>query len=60
MLRGPLTVLLARLGTVLLIYTLLRLAFVALNAASFPHVPASAYAGGVRFDLSAIAWLNIL
>lgn len=60
MFRGPLAVLLARLGTVLLIYTLLRLAFVALNAASFPHVPASAYAGGVRFDLSAIAWLNIL
>lgn len=60
MFRGPLTVLLARLGTVLLIYTLLRLAFVALNAAAFPHVPASAYAGGVRFDLSAIAWLNIL
>lgn len=60
MFRGPLTVLLARLGTVLLIYTLLRLAFVALNAASFPHVPASAFAGGVRFDLSAIAWLNIL
>lgn len=60
MLRGPLTVLLARLGTVLLIYTLLRLAFVALNAASFPNVPASAYAGGVRFDLSALAWLNIL
>lgn len=60
MFRGPLTVMLARLGTVLLIYTLLRLAFVALNAASFPHVPASAYAGGVRFDLSAIAWLNIL
>ena len=60
MFRGPLTVLLARLGVVLVIYTLLRLLFVGLNASAFPNVPASAYFGGVRFDLSAIAWLNML
>lgn len=51
--------LLARLGTVALIYTLLRIAFVLLNHSSFPNVPLSAYLGGMRFDLSAIAWINL-
>ncbi|MBL0127534.1 MAG: sulfatase-like hydrolase/transferase [Flavobacteriales bacterium] len=57
--RGPLLVLLARLGAVALIYTLLRITFVLLNHDSFPNVPFAAFRGGVRFDLSALAWLNI-
>ena len=60
MFRGPLTVLFARLGVVLLLYSALRLLFVLLNHDAFPNVPASAFLGGVRFDLSAIAWLNML
>lgn len=57
--RGPLPVLLSRLGAVALIYSLLRITFVLLNKESFPNVPFAAYWGGVRFDLSAIAWLNM-
>jgi Sulfatase len=56
--RGPLLVLLLRLGAVVLIYALLRIAFVLLNHDAFPNVPFSAYLGGLRFDLSALAWLN--
>ena len=59
LLRGPLLVLIARLGAVLLIYSLLRGAFVFLNHDSFPNVPFTAYWGGLRFDLSALAWLNM-
>lgn len=59
MLRSPLLVLLARLGVVAGIYTLLRVTFVLLNHAAFPNVPWTAYLGGVRFDLSALAWLNM-
>ncbi len=57
--RGPLPVLLSRLGALALIYSLLRITFVLLNKESFPNVPFAAYWGGVRFDLSAIAWLNM-
>lgn len=59
MLRSPLLVLLARLGVVAGIYTLLRVLFVLLNHDAFPNVPFSAYLGGLRFDLSALAWLNM-
>jgi hypothetical protein len=41
------------------IYSLLRVAFVLLNHDAFPNVPFSAYLGGVRFDLFALAWLNM-
>lgn len=58
-LRGPLAVLLARFGVLAFIYTLLRVAFVLLNRDAFPAVPASCFIGGVRFDLSALAWLNL-
>jgi len=57
--RSPFLVLLARVGTLLAIYSLLRVLFVLLNRGAFPSVPASAFLGGVRFDLSAIAWLNL-
>lgn len=56
---GPLSVLLLRLGLVAALYTLLRLLFVWHNAALFPDVPFSAYLGGIRFDLFAIAWLHL-
>ncbi len=59
MLRGPLSVVLARLAGLALIHSLLRLAFWALNQDSFPSAPFSAFLGGMRFDLVAIAWLNI-
>lgn len=59
MLRGPLSVVLARLAGLALIHSLLRLAFWAFNQDSFPSAPFSAFIGGMRFDLTAIAWLNI-
>ncbi|HQZ43105.1 MAG TPA: hypothetical protein PK735_09480, partial [Flavobacteriales bacterium] len=59
MLRGPLTVLVLRLGAVTLVYTLLRLLFWALNSMAFPDPSFWAFVGGVRFDLSAIAWLYL-
>jgi len=55
----PLLVLLSRFGALMLIYSALRLAFVLLNRGSFPDVPLSAYIGGLRFDASALAWLNL-
>jgi phosphoglycerol transferase MdoB-like AlkP superfamily enzyme len=55
----PLLVLLSRIGALMVIYTALRLAFALRNADSFPEVPFSAYLGGLRFDLSALAWLNM-
>ncbi len=58
-LRGPLAALLMRFGALVAIYSLLRVAFVLLNRGSFPDVPFSAFLGGVRFDLSALAWLNL-
>lgn len=53
----PLRVLLLRLAVVALVFTLQRLAFAALNHTAFPAAPLLAFIGGVRFDLSAIAWL---
>ncbi len=57
--RGPLLVLLSRLAFIALIYTLLRITFVLLNQDNFPQTPLAAYWGGIRFDLSALAWLNL-
>ena len=57
--RGPLLVLLARLGAVVIVYSLLRITFVLLNHDSFPNVPFAAFWGGLRFDLSALAWINL-
>ncbi|MBK6476667.1 MAG: sulfatase-like hydrolase/transferase [Flavobacteriales bacterium] len=59
MLRGPLSILVLRLGAVTLVYTLLRLQFWALNSMAFPDPSFWAFVGGVRFDLSAIAWLHL-
>lgn len=53
----PLRVLLLRLGVVAVLFSLQRIFFGALNHDAFPDPPLSAYLGGVRFDLSAIAWL---
>ncbi|MFT3885893.1 MAG: sulfatase-like hydrolase/transferase [Flavobacteriales bacterium] len=52
----PLRVVLLRLAVVAAIFSLQRLLFWALNHGSFPAPPALAFIGGVRFDLSAIAW----
>lgn len=57
--RGPLAALLVRFAVLALIYTLLRAAFVLLNRDSFPNAPFTAFWGGIRFDLSALAWLNL-
>ncbi|HEY0979046.1 MAG TPA: LTA synthase family protein [Flavobacteriales bacterium] len=54
-LRSPLF----RLGAVLLLFTLQRVLFLVLNAPTFPAPPLAAFLGGVRFDLSAIAWLYL-
>lgn len=59
MFRGALMVLLLRLGLVAGIHTVLRIAFVLHNGAFFPDVPLISYIGGVRFDLFALAWLNL-
>ncbi|MGB3868134.1 MAG: LTA synthase family protein [Flavobacteriales bacterium] len=53
----PLRVLLLRIGVLVLIFTLQRVLFGMLNHDAFPSPPASVYLGGIRFDLSAIAWL---
>lgn len=48
----------------LVIYALLRLGFYGINASLFPHVDADKllvmFAGGVRFDIVALLYLNIL
>lgn len=48
----------------LVIYALLRLGFYSINASLFPHVDADKllvmFAGGVRFDIVALLYLNIL
>src|SRR5690348_9944838 len=36
-----------------------RVLFFLLNADAFPNPPFAAFLGGIRFDLSAIAWLNL-
>ncbi|MFZ1332297.1 MAG: sulfatase-like hydrolase/transferase [Flavobacteriales bacterium] len=59
MLRGPLTILLLRFGAVAIVYSVLRIVFWALNSAAFPDPSFSAFLGGIRFDLSAIAWLHL-
>ncbi|MBK8340911.1 MAG: sulfatase-like hydrolase/transferase [Flavobacteriales bacterium] len=59
MFRGPLLVLLARFALLLVGYSILRLCFVWLNADQFSTVPVSAFLGGLRFDISALAWLNL-
>ncbi|MBK9765490.1 MAG: LTA synthase family protein [Flavobacteriales bacterium] len=59
MIRGPLTVLLLRLGAVGVIYTLTRVLFTWFNADLFPAVPPSSFLGGMRFDAFAIAWTNL-
>lgn len=56
MLRGPLFVLLARLGMVAAAYSLLRVLFWVYNYELFPTPPAAVFLGGLRFDASAIAW----
>lgn len=55
----PLRVLLLRIGAVAVVFSLQRAAFFLLNQGTFPAPPASAFLGGIRFDLSAIAWLYI-
>lgn len=55
MFRGPLTVLLLRLGSVAALYTIVRILFWRYNLAMFPVPPGIVFAGGVRFDASAIA-----
>ncbi|HQV38032.1 MAG: LTA synthase family protein [Flavobacteriales bacterium] len=55
----PLRVLLLRIGVIALVFSIQRLLFAQLNHDAFPAPPASAFLGGVRFDLSAIAWLYL-
>lgn len=55
----PFLVLLARFGVLMLVYSMLRVAFALRNGDSFPEVPVGAYLGGLRFDLSALAWINL-
>lgn len=59
MFRGPLTVLALRLGAVAVVYTLTRILFVLFNASLFPAVPLASFVGGLRFDASAIGWINL-
>lgn len=48
-----------RLLVVLLLFSAQRVLFFALNTDAFPFPPLSAFLGGLRFDLSAIAWLYL-
>jgi phosphoglycerol transferase MdoB-like AlkP superfamily enzyme len=55
----PLRVWLLRIAAVSVIFSLQRGLFVLLNHEAFPATPAAAFLGGIRFDLSAIAWLYL-
>lgn len=55
----PLRVWLLRIGVVALVFTLQRVLFALLNQEAFPAPPVAVFLGGVRFDLSAIAWLYL-
>lgn len=59
MFRGPLTTLLLRLGAVGIVYSLLRVLFWLYNRELFSAPPLEVFLGGMRFDASAIAWLNL-
>lgn len=59
MFRGPLSTLLLRLGAVGMVYSLLRVLFWLYNRELFPAPPLEVFLGGMRFDASAIAWLNL-
>jgi phosphoglycerol transferase MdoB-like AlkP superfamily enzyme len=41
------------------IYGLLRVCFWVFNQGQFPDPPLSAFVGGLRFDLMALAWINL-
>jgi len=53
----PLRPVLLRLAVVALIFTLHRVLFGVLHREAFPSPSALVFLGGIRFDLSAIAWL---
>jgi len=55
----PLRSWLLRIAVVAFLFTLQRALFALLNHEAFPAPPFSAFAGGVRFDLSAIGWLYL-
>lgn len=55
----PFFVVLLRLLVVAAVYAAVRVAFWLLNRDQFPAPPLMAFIGGVRFDLSAIAWTNL-
>ena len=48
-----------RIGILLLIYSLLRIIFYAYNRSHFPDAVPMHFLTGIRFDLSAIAYLNL-
>ena len=58
--RGPFLVLVLRLVAVLVLYSALRVLFWTFNWDLFPNAPFEAFVGGVRFDLSAVAWTHLL
>lgn len=55
----PLRSWLLRIAVVAALFTVQRGLFALLNTGAFPAPPASVFLGGVRFDLSAIAWLYL-
>jgi phosphoglycerol transferase MdoB-like AlkP superfamily enzyme len=56
---SAIVVLFLRLGSVVILYSLLRIAFWLYNKGIFQDPPLSSFLGGIRFDLSAIAWTNL-
>ncbi|HMN05394.1 MAG TPA: LTA synthase family protein [Flavobacteriales bacterium] len=55
----PLRTWLLRIGVLALIFSAQRGLFALLNHDAFPAPPLSVFLGGIRFDLSAIAWLYL-
>lgn len=55
-----LKLLLKRLGIVFLMYQLCRILFLAFNKDSFTNINFDTFIGGIRFDLSAISFINII
>ena len=56
--RKAATVVLWQIGMLLLVYTIIRFLFYIYNKMHFPDPLPAYFVGGLRFDLSAIAYLN--
>lgn len=57
---SPIPTLFLRIGCLLVLYTLVRLVFLAYNLPAFPTASCKEFLFGLRFDISALAYINAL